>query len=264
MRRHLALVAVVTLAGCGAAPDPNAAVAADLEEVARGANRAFGLTTAFVQAGVVQVTALPADIVTAVQQRVQTETNSCASTQVNGASLTATFDGNGSKGCKLASVGITVTGTTTLVVTGGMGSAALLTFQLNLNVDGKALSGTITARTTDGNTYVYQSSQLGWDSGTSASLPALTPGYDAMQATITATGMMTGRSGTNVPIMLTSVETGFTDCYPDDGNAVATLPKGAVTVSFTADGARSGVAVIGDPATSTITTQLPSRLNCPR
>jgi len=260
----LLFLAVVGVAACGPAPDKYAPQSADAEEIARGISRGFGLTSAFIQAGAIQTTQPAGSAVQALKLRAGTETNNCATVVINGLVVSATFDGNGATGCKLASVGLTVGGSVDVTVSGGMGSDILLSFNMHLTVDGKALSGYVTASTSDGNQYKYGTSKLGWDGGATATVPKLTAGYDTIQTTVSGVGTMTGRSGTDLKLQLDSVETAFADCYPDGGDVVISLPTGDVVVSFTEPGARSGVAVIGDPTASTIFTQLPARTNCPR
>ncbi len=174
----------------------------------------------------------PAENAAAVDAQAKTVGGSCAMVSTSGNTVTANF--GAPPGCKLTN-GLTVSGTVTATVSAsGMTTTVALAF-MNVTVDGRSLSGTMSFATTNGTSF--------------QTTVALTSG-SMVNGTVTVTGASTGftfngmlslvASDATTNLTLNNVVYVTGDCYPSGGSMGVSKGKTSETIIFDAASASSG------------------------
>ena len=256
--RALVLMAALAACGSGSTSDPLAPRVRVAEGALRAANRALGFSTAFISTGVVNTNTDPATIASALYQRFKAETGTCAQATPTDNMVTVDLG----KGCTLATANFVVGGTATVTVNQPMGMPLDVHIELDLTVDGTAVTGTIDCNTTDGNVYTYNI-QVSAD-GTTASIPFISAGIAGGGAQLNGMGTFSGCNTTST-VTLDALHQGFASAFPDDGTVRMQDTNVDFTLAFDSTTGGSGEATLTENGQSQArTVTLPKAGNaCP-
>jgi hypothetical protein len=256
VRAALVVGACACVCGCGGADSgPSSSRLHDVEAATRAANRGLAMSTAFVGAGIIEVSEPDATLALAVYQHVKAETNGCAMATPMSNQLAVDFG----HGCTLG---------TGAILYGGMVAATVahdangVTVALTLDgtVDGQKLSGTFAISTADGNAFTYAGDLI--LDGAHAGYPMLTAGIASSGAQATATGTLVQPEGA-IGLSLQGLHQRFTGCFPDMGSVSLALSSGTLSVSFASDAPQTGLASYANGSQSPSAITLPARAGCP-
>jgi len=196
----------------------------------------------------------PAQNTAAVDNQAKMAGGSCTMVSTSGNTVTANF--GAPPGCKLSN-GLVVSGTVTATVSASGTTTSVALAFMNVTVNGRALSGTMSFATTNGTSF--------------QTTVALTSG-SMLTGTVAITGSATGFTfnGTlsavagdaTTTITLNNVVYVTGDCYPSGGSMVVTKGKTSETITFNAMSASSGQVTVTIGKRSFPTT-LPAYGQCP-
>jgi hypothetical protein len=228
----------------------------DLEAAARAQNRAIGLSTAYVGAGLIQTTSTDDTIALAVYQHLLGDTHSCPTAQPMDAQVTSDF---GTTGCTLGTSQMLWNGHVTAVARHDDPKNVTVELTVDGTVDGQSLAGTIDCHTVDGNAFDY-ASDLTLD-GVHVTTPSIMAGIADGGAQITTVGTIDQPEGT-LPLKMKGLHQRFVGCYPDDGALDLSLAT-TLDLAFASDSPQTGSVMITQ-GKDTRTGTLPVRDRCPR
>jgi len=159
-----------------------------------------------------------------IQRYTMTNLAGCGSVMVVGTTVTVSFG----TGCTLMN-GVHVSGSATLMVSGGMGSALTVAMSFaSLTVETATLSGTASFVTSNGTTFTVTANLTSGTTTIRANLTvvAVTGAYTV---TGTASQMVTGEAAT--ALTFNSLHYVMGQCYPDGGSV--TVMRGLITMTYT-------------------------------